>query len=109
MPRRSFELRIAGHEIFFHAMTLTMVIPDDITRDLRAGFLNLGRAALEALAAEAYEKDVLSLDQIRRMLELQSLWEAQEVLCRHGVWPGQTADEILRDAETSAQFRAKLA
>lgn len=89
-------------------MILTMKIPDELAHDLGAGFENLGLAALEALAAEAYEKDVLSLEQVRRMLELESNWEAQEILCRHGVWPGQTAGEILDDADTSARFRAAL-
>jgi len=64
-------------------MALTMKIPDDLAHDLGAGFENLGLAALEALAAEASEKDVLSLEQVRRMLELESTWQAQEVLSRH--------------------------
>ncbi len=89
-------------------MTLTMTIPDDLTRDLNAGFQDLGRTAMEALAAEAYEHDVLSLEQVRRLLGLASRWEAQDVLCRHAVWPGQTAEEILQDADTSARFRATL-
>jgi hypothetical protein len=89
-------------------MILTMNIPDDLSSELNAGFQNLGRAALEALAAEAYEKDVLSLEQIRRLLELESRWEAEEVLSRHGAWPGQSADEILRDAATSSEFRAAV-
>lgn len=89
-------------------MILTMIIPDDLSSELNAGFKNLGRAALEALAAEVYEKDVLSLEQIRRLLEFESRWEAQEVLARHGVWPGQSADEILQDAATSSNFRAAV-
>ena len=87
-------------------MDLTVKIPDELAQALGAGFGNLGRAALEALASEAYGKDVLSLEQIRRLLELDSRWEAQEVLSRHGVWPGQSAEEILHDAETSGEFRA---
>lgn len=89
-------------------MILTMNIPDDLSSELSAGFQNLGRTALEALAAEAYEKDVLSLEQIRRLLEVESRWEAQEILARHGVWPGQSADEILQDAMTSSKFRAAV-
>jgi hypothetical protein len=50
-------------------------IPDDLAAQLGAGFQNLGRAVLEALAAEAYSKEVLSL-------ELDSLWEAQAMLSR---------------------------
>jgi hypothetical protein len=51
-------------------VTLTVDITDDLATELGAGFQNLDRAALEALAAEAYSKDVLSLEQIRRMLKL---------------------------------------
>jgi hypothetical protein len=89
-------------------MILTMNIPDDISSALTTGFQNLGRAALEALAAEAYEKDVLSLEQVRRLLELESRWDAQEVLSRHGVWPGQSAAEIVQDAATSSHFRSAI-
>lgn len=87
------------------AMTLTVNIPDDLAAELGAGFQNLGRAALEALAVEAYAKEVLSLEQVRRMLELESCWEAQAVLSKHGGWPGHSADEILADTRTSFEFR----
>jgi hypothetical protein len=86
-------------------VTLTVDIPDDLAAELGAGFQNLGRAALEALAAEAYSKGVLSLEQIRRMLELGSLREAQVMLSKHAVWPDQSAEEILADASRSFKFR----
>jgi len=87
------------------AMTLTVNIPDDLAVELGAGFKNLGRVALEALAAEAYVKDVLSLEQVRRLLELESRWEAQAALSRLGAWPGQSAEEIVEDARRSFEFR----
>lgn len=90
------------------AMKLTVHIPDDLAAELGAGFQNLGRAALEALAAEAYSKEVLSLDQVRRLLELGSRWEAQAVLSRHGAWPDQSAEEILEDARRSSEFRRAI-
>ena len=93
----------------FLPMTLTVDIPDDLAADLGVGFQNLGRAALEALAAEAYSKEVLSLEQIRRMLGLGSLWEAQAMLSRHAVWPDQSAEEILADARRSFEFRQAIA
>ena len=42
-----------GNGVSFAVMTLTVDIPDDLAADLSARFQNLGRAALEALAAEA--------------------------------------------------------
>ena len=95
--------------ISFLPMTLTVDIPDDLAAELGVGFQNLGRAALEALAAEAYSKEVLSLEQIRRMLGLGSLWEAQAMLSRHAVWPDQSAEEILADARRSFEFRQAIA
>ena len=86
-------------------MELTVQIPDELAAELGAGFPNLGRVTLEALAAEAYSKEVLSLEQVRQLLELESRWEAQSVLSRHGVWPGQSTDEILADARSSHEFR----
>lgn len=86
-------------------MTLTVNIPDDLAAELGNEFQNLGHAALEALAADAYAKEVLSLEQVRRMLDLGSRWEAQAVLKQHGVWPGHSAEEILQDARSSLEFR----
>jgi len=108
ISQRNLKLHVSWGRLISRSMILTMNIPDDLSSELNAGFQNLGRAALEALAAEAYEKDVLSLEQIRRLLELESRWEAQDVLSRHGVWPGQSAEEILSDAATSSEFRAAI-
>jgi hypothetical protein len=87
------------------AMTLTVHIPDDLAAELGAGFENLNRAALEALAAEAYDKGVLSLEQVRRLLGLESRWMTQAVLSKHGSWPGHSTEEVLADEQSSAEFR----
>ena len=47
-------------------MTLTVNIPDDLAYALGEGYEDLGCAALEALAAEAYSMDLLSLEQVQR-------------------------------------------
>jgi hypothetical protein len=93
--------------LFDMSVTLTFDIPEDISRELSAKFQNIGRAAMEALAAEAYEKDVLSLEQVRRLLSLASGWEAQDVLKRHGVWPGTTVEEVMSDMDTLKTLRAE--
>ena len=90
-------------------MQVTWDIPDDLSRELTAKFENLGRAAMEALAAEAYEKDVLSLEQVRRLLDLPSRWEAEAVLKRHRVWPGTTVEDVISDLETLERLRSAQA
>ena len=87
-------------------IALTMTIPDDLPLELSAKFANLSQAASEALAAQAYESDVLSLEQVRRMLDLPSRWDAQAVLTSHGVWPGTTAQDFRSDMESLKGLRA---
>lgn len=82
-----------------------MEIPDDLVDDLQVGFQNLNQAALEAFAADAYSKELLSLEQVRRMLNLESRWDAEAILSKHGAWPSHSADEIFSDARTLAEFR----
>jgi len=87
-------------------MTVTLIIPDELSRDLNAKFPNLGRAALEALAAEAYETDVLSLEQVRRLLGLESRWDAEAMLSRHGAWPAMTVEDFRSDIAALEKLRA---
>jgi hypothetical protein len=61
-------------------MSLTLDIPTDLSDDLNAKFDDLGRTAMEALAAEAYVQNVLSLEQVRRLLGLES--DGTRKLCR---------------------------
>ena len=82
-------------------MQITLEIPDELSSP---PFGDPSRIAMEALAARAYEEGVLSEEQVRRMLGLESCWDAREVLSKHGVWPGTTVEDILRDAETAAAF-----
>lgn len=65
-------------------------------------------SVLEALAATAYEQDVLSEEQVRRLLNLPSCWEAREVLKRHGVWPGTTVEDVMSDMDMLKSLRASV-
>jgi hypothetical protein len=85
-------------------MTVTLDIPEDLCAALSARMGNLNRAVLEALAAQAYAAASFSVEQVRRLLGLESKWDAIEVLSKHSVWPGQTADEILADARVAEEF-----
>jgi len=80
-------------------MTMTLDIPDDLLRELGAKFDDVGRAALEGLASKAYVEGALSLEQVRRLLDLPSRWEAEAVLKRHRAWPAATVGEVLSDLE----------
>ena len=85
-------------------MIVTLEIPEDLSAALSARMGNLNRAAMEALAAQAYAAACFSVEQVRRLLGLESKWDAIEVLSRHAVWPGQSADEIVADARVAEEF-----
>ena len=84
-------------------MKLTLTIPDELSD---ASFGDPSRIALEALAARAYEEGVLSEEQVRRMLGLETCWDAREVLSSHGVWPGTTVEDALDDMKILKTMRS---
>lgn len=61
-------------------MQITVEIPDDIGRAISAASGPLNRAALEALAAEAYRSGAISEQQLRRLLDLPSRFAVHEWL-----------------------------
>jgi len=85
---------------------ITLDIPDELAAP---PFGDPSRIAMEALAARAYEEGVLSEEQVRRMLGLESCWDAREVLSKHGVWPGTTVEDVVSDLETIKSMRAAQA
>lgn len=87
-------------------MQITLEIPEELSA---APFGDPRRIALEALAARAYEMGVFSEEQVRRMLGLESCWEAREVLSNHRVWPGTTVEDVLTDMETLKALRVSEA
>jgi len=85
---------------------ITLEIPDELASP---PFGDPSRIAMEALAARAYEEGVLSEEQVRRMLGLESCWDARELLSKHGVWPGTTVEDVLSDLETIKTMRTARA
>jgi hypothetical protein len=88
-------------------MQVTMDIPDEVSGDLAAKFDDLGKAALEALAAEAYRRGTLTSMQVRLLLGHESRWETQEFLASRDALRSLSAAEILSDVDTA--FSARVA
>jgi len=85
-------------------MQAILEIPDDLSVELEKSFENIGQAALEAFAANAYKQGILSCEQVRRLLNLESRWAAQVVLSGHGVWPGSEIEDSLSDVANLNEF-----
>jgi hypothetical protein len=78
-------------------MKMVLEIPDDISAELNRKLGDSAVLTLEALAVAAYVHEALSLEQVRRLLGLESAWQAREVLSRHGAWPGMSVAEFRED------------
>ncbi len=68
------------------ATTITLELPEDIAQLLQAKWKDLPRAALESLVAEGYRSELLSAEQVRRLLGLGTRVRVDEFLRQHGVY-----------------------
>jgi predicted HTH domain antitoxin len=89
----------------FCGMKMVLEIPDEISEELERKLANPARAALEALAAAAYAQGALSLEQVRRLLDLESMWDAKAVLSNHGAWPSMEVEDFREDLAVLQSLR----
>ena len=84
-------------------MTVTLDIPDEIAGQLTAPGQELSRAALEALALEAYRRGALPQVQVGRLLGLSRI-ETEDFLAQHlDLYDYEPAD-LKREAEALAHI-----
>lgn len=96
---------MSGHVVAPFPMQVSLQIPDELADRIGGHVALLEKAALEAVAAKAYEEELLSLDQVRILLDLPSSWEAMALLKKHRVWPGHDIDEVLEDMAVLATIQ----
>ncbi len=81
-------------------MSLSIELPDDIAHALEAGWADVPRRTLEALAAEGYRSRLLSESQLRRMLGYESRIEVHEFLKTAGITLDYNESDLEHDLET---------
>ena len=81
-------------------MQLTLDLPDELSAALAGPGQDLSRAALEAIALEAYREHKLSTAQLRRLLGFASRYELDGFLKRHEVWLEYSWQDLEQDRET---------
>jgi predicted HTH domain antitoxin len=65
---------------------VTLQLPDELSAYLTASGPNLSRAALEAIALEAYRERKVSAGQLRRLLGYRTRMQVHALLKDHGVY-----------------------
>jgi predicted HTH domain antitoxin len=81
-------------------MVIRFDIPDPIERDLAKQVGDVSQAAKEALVIESYRTGRLSIGQVARVLGLETRFQAEEWLGKHGVSWNYSPDDLQADRET---------
>jgi len=87
-------------------MQITLDIPDDLAVTLSASGQDPARAALEAIALEAYRQQRLSTYQLRTLLGISSRYELDGFLKEHQVYD-YTLEDFEKDLAGLRELRAK--
>jgi hypothetical protein len=78
---------------------VTLDIPDELSTFLTASGHKLERAALEAIAREAYREDKFSTAQLRRLLGYHTRTQVHAFLKEHGVYLRYGMADLEHDRE----------
>jgi chromosome segregation and condensation protein ScpB len=79
---------------------VTIELPEELARALASSGGDLSRAALEALATEAYREQKISHCQLRRILGFETRMELDAFLKARGLELEYTAEDLERDRAT---------
>jgi hypothetical protein len=86
---------------------ISLDLPDDLVERLTVKGQDLSRAALEALAIDAYRMNRITGYQLCQLLAIPSRYELDGFLKLHGVPLEYTIEDFEREGETSARLWQK--
>lgn len=88
-------------------MKVSLDVPDALATQLAGQAGDLSRAALEALATEAYRAHRLSDFELRQLLDIPTQYEFDGFLKARGVMLDYTIEDLEREREISKRLREK--
>ncbi len=86
-------------------MQVAIELPEDIAEELRAKWKDMPRHVLENVALQGYRSGVLTQEQVRRLLGLETRMEVDGFLKEHGAYLEYTLEDLERDREAHRQLR----
>src|SRR5437762_13701101 len=87
---------------------VTIGLSDELLAALASSSGDLSRAALEALATEAYREGKISHSQLRRLLGLQMRTDVDAFLKDGGVELEDKGEDLVGDGETIKRFGVEM-
>lgn len=88
-------------------MQISITVPDEIGRELRARWEDLPRHALEVLVADAYRQSLLSAGQVREVLGLSTRLDLDAFLKQAGAYLHYTEAELDADQRSLEELLAR--
>jgi Uncharacterised protein family (UPF0175) len=88
-------------------VTITVEVPEEITRYLSEQGRDIARGALELMLLEAYREHKLTTAQLRRLLGFESRYELDGFLKQREVWLDYTIEDLDQEAEVTQPFIAR--
>ncbi|HEV2137122.1 MAG TPA: UPF0175 family protein [Terracidiphilus sp.] len=89
-------------------MQVLLDIPDQMARKLAASGKDPSRAALEAMAIEAYRSGSLTSGEMRRLLGFETGYELDGFLKSHNIYEGAYGlEDLEKDRRTLQQLEAE--
>ena len=101
--RRAF----LGRLLYTEIVKIWLDLPDTAVKQLAEDGEDLSRAALEALAIDAYRMNRMSGNQLCQLLDIPSRHDLDGFLKRHGVPLEYTIEDFEREGTTSARLWQK--
>jgi predicted HTH domain antitoxin len=96
-----------GIAIRYMAMKIEIEVPDDVAQTLSQNGSDLSRAAIEAIALEAYRSRQLSGGKVKELLGFSTIMQVHEFLKDHGVYLNYSMADLEQDIRTSDEFLEK--
>ena len=88
-------------------MKVSLEVPESLAKRLGGSAANLSRAALEALAIDAYRLHRITGFELQELLEIESRVELERLLKQHEVPLDYTIEDFEAEGVTSARLREK--
>jgi chromosome segregation and condensation protein ScpB len=88
-------------------MKVLVEVPESLAERLGGSPADLSRAALEALAVEAYRLRRITRYELQQLMEIESFYEMETFLKQHKVPLEYSIADFEAEAETSRRLREK--
>jgi predicted HTH domain antitoxin len=81
-------------------------MPDDVAERLQERWGDLSKRALEAIVADAYREEALTLGEVREILGHSTRLETEQFLKNRGIMLEMTEEELEEDARAAREARS---